>query len=339
MNKVILLDLGSLTHTCIFNWNSLKQKEINNQLPENTWIPPSHYTFTLSLISLLKRVGVSKEDTVILAGDGRNSWRKNFYPAYKAQRDEFRKSHELIDWKFHYSKINQTIEAINEATNFHIIWLSNLWNVADLLFSEEGQKFVNEDEIDETLEYSPEADDIISVASRYFSDKEIVIISKDADLEMLCNERVKFFSMNTKWKGGTGIYKEVANPYKILAKKIEKGDISDNILPGKTDDNSEKAQQIRELIIDLMNLPKWVENPIIEVLKNLSEKKEDYSKLPFQNSLAKRWHQIYEGKNIITYEDSMARMERKKVRAKNKKEKLKKEKTKSMRRRSRVKKL
>jgi len=338
MSKCIIIDLGSLTHHAIFAWNSLKQKEVNNQLPENTWIPPSHYTFFQMLISLLKRVGVNKDDVVILAGDGRNSWRKFYYRNYKAQRQEFRESHELIDWSFHYRKIGEVIQAIDEATNFHIIWLSNLWNVADLLFAEEGQKFVNENEVDdESLAYSPEADDIASIASRYYKDKEIILVTKDADWEMLITDsRIKFFSMNTKWKGGTGVYKEVNNPYKILATKIEKGDISDNILPNKTDDNSEKAQQIRELIIDLIHLPKWVEEPIVEILKNLPKKEEDFSKLPFSNSLAKRFPDIYKKDKIITYEDSM---ERKKVKAKNKKEKLKKEKTKSMRRKSSVKKL
>lgn len=341
MSKIITIDLGSLTHQAIFGWNSLKQKEINGQLPDNAWIPPSHYTFFQMLISLLKRVGVSKEDTVILAGDGRNSWRKFFYPNYKKQRADFRESFKLIDWSKHYDKIGKVLKAIDEATNFHTIWLSNCWNVADILFSGEGQKFTDEDEIENVqLDYSPEADDVIAVCCKYFKDKEIVIISKDADLEQLCtSERVKFFSMNTKWKGGTGVYKEVKNAYKILAKKIEKGDVSDNILPGETDDNSEKASQIRELIIDLNNLPKWVELPIIEVLNNLPEKSEDFSKLPFQQSLAKRFPQIYSKDKIITYEDSMKRMERKKVRAKNKKKKVLKEKKKSMRKKSNGKKL
>jgi hypothetical protein len=71
-----------------------------------------------------------------------------------------------------------------------------------------------------------------------------------------------------------------------------------------------------------------MQEPIKESLTKLETPKIDFSKLPYQNSLAKRFPQIYEKDKIITFEDSVKRLERKKKLAKNKKAK----KTKTLRR-------
>lgn len=327
MSKVILVDNSSIIHQSIFSWNAQKKRQVENQLGEDSFILPSNYSYFMSLISLLKRIGVDKDDTIILAGDGRNSWRKAFDKNYKAQREDFRKSHELIDWGFHYKGIQKTIKQIEESTNFHIIWLSGMYNYLDLLNSEEGEKYLDLEQIDNLeIEFGLEADDIISVATKFFNNKECVVITKDADMEQLCvRENVKFFSMNVKFRGGTGVYKQVDNGYKILEKKIRLGDVSDNIKVSEND--TERDKEIRRLIIDLINLPKWVEDPIREILENLPKKENHFELLPFPNSLACRFPQIYANDKIITVEDSIKRAENKKKRAKNKKIKLKKQTT------------
>lgn len=324
MSKVILVDNSSIVHQSIFSWNAQKKRQIETK-NETGFILPSSYSYFMSLISLLKRVGVNEDDTVILAGDGRNSWRKAFLKEYKGQRKDFRESHDLIDWNYHYSKINQTVTAINNSTNFHIIWLSGIFTFLDLLNTPEGQNFLTENDFDDLmLEFGLEADDIIATACETFQDKDCIVITKDADMEQLCvRPNVRFFSMNLKWKGGTGVYKPVENGYKILEKKIRLGDKSDNIIIPEND--TEINQQIRKLIIDLIHLPEWVKNPINMILMNLPNKKINYSLLPYQNSLAKRFPQIYENDKIITYEDSVKRLERQTMRAKKKKEKLKNE--------------
>jgi hypothetical protein len=329
MSKVILVDNSSIIHQSIFSWNAQKKRQVENQLGEDSFILPSNYSYFMSLISLLKRVGVDKKnDIIILAGDGRNSWRKAFDKNYKAQREDFRKSHELIDWGFHYKGIQKTIKQIDESTNFHIVWLSGMYNYLDLLNTEEGEKYLDVEQIDNLeTEFGLEADDIISVATKFFNDKDCVVITKDADMEQLCvRENVKFFSMNVKFRGGTGIYKQVDNGYKILEKKVRLGDVSDNIIVNKEND-TERDKDIRKLIIDLINLPSWVEQPITEILLNLPKKECNFDLLPFPNSLGKRFHQIYANDKIITVEDSIKREERKQKKAKNKKIKLKKQMT------------
>lgn len=326
MKRIILLDLGSLVHTAIFNWNALKQKQLSGKIKEGSFLPPSSYTFFNMIIGVLRRIGINKDDTIILAGDGRNSWRKAFYSAYKEHREEFRKSHELIDWPKHYHKINEVINTLQEATNWNLIWLSNCWNIADIVTTPEGYEFIDEETIEDwSKTYSTEADDIIACIPRFFPKIECIIVSKDADLDMLTVlPNVKIFSLNVKWKGGTGVYKNIDNGFKVLEKKIRTGDISDNIRPRITDNNTEKDAKIRELIIDLINLPEWIVEYVKEATKDLQEQRLDFSKLPYQNSLAKRFPKIYEKDKVITYEDSIKRIERKKTKAKNKKAKLKK---------------
>jgi hypothetical protein len=182
-------------------------------------------------------------------------------------------------------------------------------------------------DVDLLEDYSYEADDVGAVCCKLFSkDYDVVLITKDCDWEMLCAyPNTKFFSMNLKYKGGTGVYKPVENAYKVLDGKIRKGDKSDNIIIPEID--TERDKEIRELIIDLIHLPSWVEAPIKQVLENLPKKECHFENLPFPNSLAKKFLDIYSPEKIITYEESVKRIESKKVRAKNRKKKAIKDST------------
>lgn len=332
--KVIVIDEGVLTHKSINAWGATKKKILDGVLPEEHFLPPASYVWFMMAISVLKRIGVNKDDLILIARDKTRSFRKFFYPNYKAQRWEQREEKEHIDWRYHYSVIDKFLEQIEESTNWHVIWMPKCWKGADLLFSEPGEKFIDENELEiDSLNnwYGTEADDCIAVASKYYSDREVIFASIDADLDQLCvRENTKFFTLTQKFRAGTGVYKQVDNGYEVLSKKIEKGDKSDNIIPGVTDDNSELAFNLRELIIDLINLPEFVEKEIVEVLKNLPEKETHYDLLPFQNSLAKKFSQIYEKDKIVTFEDSIKFFERKKKKqlkkAKLKREEKKKEK-------------
>jgi hypothetical protein len=315
-NKTVIIDEGVLTAKSIQSWGAQKLRILNNQMPENAFLPPVSYIWFMMAISALKRIGVNKDDLILIARDKTKSFRKIFYKPYKAQRWEQREEKSHIDWMYHYGIIDNFLDQLAESTNWHVIWLPKLFNGADILFTEEGQKYLNEDEFtNEELNcwYGIEADDIIACASKYYSDREVIFVSIDCDLDQLCTrENTKFFTLTQKYKSGTGVYKLVDNGYQVLAKKIEKGDKGDNILPGVTDDNSEKAQNLRKLIIDLLNLPSWVEEECFKVFDNLPKKEIDYSKLPFQNSLARKFPQIYEKDKIITYEDSIKHFANKK---------------------------
>lgn len=287
MDKIILIDHGILCHKSIFDWGGTYKKILDGILPKSTFLPPVGYTYMSMLISALKKVGVKYEDKVIIGMDGYDSWRKNLLASYKSQRKAYRESHEHINWKQKYGEINKVIEQLKEATNFYFIQIPSI-----------------------------EYDDIASVAVRKFKDHECVIISGDQDLEQLAYfKNVKVFSLFSKYKGQKGSYKVIKQPLKVLHDKLKKGDVSDNIKVSVTD--TEYDYEIRNTIMNLLELPKEIEEKIEPHLNLNGNRKVDYSKLPFPNSLAKRFPEIYTDKNVITYEQVEKYQENKKRRKKN----------------------
>ena len=130
----------------IFSYGSVKKKILSGILPESTFLPPVSYTFFLMCISALKKIGVNEGDKIILACDKTNSFVKFFYPEYKAQRKAMRDDAEHIDCPYHFAILDKFIEQMDQYSDWNIIWLPDLWNGADLLFTEAGEKFVNEDD-------------------------------------------------------------------------------------------------------------------------------------------------------------------------------------------------
>lgn len=280
MGKVVLIDNGVFMFRAIHAWRA-GNKAI-----------PIGYTYLNMILSNLKRIGIDKEDRIILAIDQGHSWRKQFDSDYKANRKIARDAlAEEIDWKSVFNNFELTYLKLNESTDWHIIRINTI-----------------------------EADDIIATACRFYKDKDIVVVSSDADLQQLTAfKNVKIFSPLVKIKGGKGGYKIVKNPYKIIAEKVAKGDVADNIIIRESD--TKEDVEIRELIINLLELPEFVEQPIIEKLKSLPEQKDlNIDKFPFRN-LADRYFQIYEKDKVITYEDCIEKVEKKK---KSKKKTVKK---------------
>ena len=334
-SKVIIIDGGVMTMKSIFSWGSVKKKILNKILPESTFLPLVSYTFFLMCISALKKIGVNEGDRIILACDKTNSFRKFFYSEYKAQRKGMRDEAEHIDFPYHFAVLDKFIKQMEESSGWNIMWLPNLWTGADLLFTKEGEKFFNAEEYnDNTMlnrKFGVEADDIIAYASEYYTDKEVIFISIDADLDQLCvRDNTKFFTIAQKYKGSSGLYKYIKNGYETLAKKIEKGDVADNIIPGVTDDNSDRAKELRGFIIDLINLPSFVTDKLKPIFDNLPDKELNLQGLPFPKSLALKYHEVFKKDKIITIEQCEQYLEKKKIKkakvAKEKREAKKKEK-------------
>ena len=105
-NKVVVIDGGVMTMKAIFSFGSVKKKILDGILPESTFLPPVSYTFFLMCISALKKIGVNEGDRIILACDKTTSWRKFFYPEYKAQRKGMRDDAKHIDFPFHFGVLD-----------------------------------------------------------------------------------------------------------------------------------------------------------------------------------------------------------------------------------------
>lgn len=296
-NKVICIDASVFAFRSIFNWELM----IKNS--KGGFVMPADHTYLSMIISCLKKVGVDENTKIFLCLDSR-SWRKNYYSPYKDNRKEARDSHKLINWEKHFSSVKNINERLDYATPFFVLQVPNC-----------------------------EADDLISCICRKYKDSEVVICSIDADLKQLCYlPNVHFFSYMMKVNGSKGGYVKVTQEeaLNIIEKKIRLGDVSDNILVDKINDD-ENDVNLRRMIINLLQLPDFVEQPIFEVLNNLPIKeakiKQEY--LPFQNSLAQKIFDIYKKDNILSKEYCYALTEKRVVKKKKEqtlKRKMKKEK-------------
>lgn len=205
---------------------------------------PATYTAMRIIIACLKKVGVTIEDKVIMACDCGKSWRKIEDTNYKAQRKEYRESKEDADWwKEVYSEFNEFEKKLEPNINWNFV---RYWGL--------------------------EADDWASMISRFYTDREIILVSADKDWEQLCAiKNVKIYSPITKK------YKLVKDPVKILMEKIQ-GDVSDNLLEKpKTEADFER----RKRIVNLLELPPHIEQPMRDILNNLPEKSLYLNKLPY----------------------------------------------------------
>jgi hypothetical protein len=161
-----------------------------------------------------------------------------------------------------------------------------------------------------------EADDIASIVGVYYPDKTVVLATIDEDWNQLTHyPNVRIFNLNKKYKSLKGNYIQVNDPLKIIAKKALKGDKSDNILVPEND--TKEDYEVREFLVNLLNLPSFVIEPIVNVLDNLSPKQVRYEYLPFPNSIAKTYDDIYSSENIIPYENALEYNKRAEIRKKN----------------------
>ena len=310
MNKVIIIDSSSLFVPTVKVYNRQLKDLVDNKRPQlikeigeevknwsymeclkeieaRGWKPfimMPHQMYFNSLLSCLKKIGVEKNTKIIMALEG-HSFRKDFLLAYKSHRQDQRDADECVDWKVEFGRCNKLHNQLDEATNWY---------------------FIREWE-------NSEADDICSVSVRFFQNSEVVIITGDKDLhQLLFYPNVKIFNTNKKVNGSKGVYETtVTNPLKIISDKVRLGDRSDGILVNKETDTPEDAE-LREFLINLLELPEFVEKPIIEKLKNLKPKEENLDLLPFRNSKEK-FLKIYEKDKVISYEYCEKLQEKRKV--------------------------
>jgi 5'-3' exonuclease len=222
---------------------------------------PATYTAMTILISSLKLVGIDPQDLIIIAADSpKGSWRKELDKNYKANRKEKREKHN-INWTQQFADFWGLLDKIETHTPFHVL-------VGDKL----------------------EADDIIATGCKKFADKPCTIVSSDEDYQMLfAFPNVSIFTPVAKR------YKPKIDPYKLLAKKIKK-EASDNLI---TPILNEQDFNIRNTIVNLIELPEHITNQANGLLDMLPDKHAEYYKLPFQ-SLLKRWDTLYDKSKVVS---------------------------------------
>jgi len=250
---------------------------------------PATYTTLNMIVSCLRRIGVEPYDEIYLATDYMKSWRKQYEESYKADRKAFRESFKEINWKEQYQAFDQLLINLDEGTDWHVLRKENI-----------------------------EADDFMAVGSRYYKDDEVILVTYDSDLEqMWMYSNVKIFSPLLKPKRYK-VQPKNFNAYKLLAKKIEK-ETADNLTNPIL---SEKDYDNRLIAVNLLELPDFVEKPLVEIFDNIQLKENyDSKNIPF-NTMRAKIENIYNDKEeIITYDESVAYEEKKKLKKKRRKKK------------------
>jgi len=254
-DKVVFLDWGVFLHKAIF----ASQKSSVSSI----------YVALTMIVGDLKKVGISPNDTIILAVDshGKGNWRKDLDSQYKSTRRKKRED-TGIDWETHFCMFENLLNDLDSGTPFHVVEIDRL-----------------------------EADDIISAGCRFYKDKEIVIVSHDSDYEQLFEyKNVKIFNPKSK-----KYKKPVENPQAVLQSKIKKEVADDLISPIL----SERDYEIRKTIVSLLSLPDSIENQVIDSLKKISPKQYwDLNKLPFP-VIRQRFSTIYNNDKKVDYIDSI----------------------------------
>lgn len=230
-----------------------------------------HYILN-SIRSIRSQLKTPKNGEIVICADSSNSWRKEVFPLYKANRKASRDSSGL-DWNEIYFNINTVYNELSETFPYKCIKVPRA-----------------------------EADDILSILSKNIVDEDHVIVSNDKDmvqLNMRPNTRV-YSTIKAR-------YMVEDNYEKALFIHILSGDTGDGVPNVLSDDDTfvvkEKRQkQLRKTaieeywsgekstpehfernkkLISLYEIPEDIEKAIMEVYNNYEVKGKRSNLLPY----------------------------------------------------------
>ncbi len=202
---------------------------------------------------------------IIICADHR-SWRKEFFPYYKAQRTEWKENSDL-DWNLIFESLNQIRDEIDQFLPYKVIHI-------------EGA----------------EADDIIGTISHYKGSEELIIgdriliISGDKDyIQLQKYANVQCFNPISK------SFINHNNPEDYLFEHIVKGDKGDGVPNILSDDNS-IILRIRQKAITTKRLNEMKNNLVLSTTRNFIRNKTliDLSQTPtnIKNKIIEKFDEI-----------------------------------------------
>lgn len=199
------------------------------------------------IISSAEKFGASKANPVILAIDGKNNWRKDFYeknkpdiPEYKDQKYKGKRvKDEAFDWETIYSNVAELMDSFRLYSDFHVI------------------------EIDRA-----EADDVIAIFTRS-TDDVVTIITSDKDMKQCQRSNVQMYDP----------IKQMFIP-EIDVERFKKihcmiGDKSDNILAIKARVGEKTAEKLLPELDDML-----ATNPEVRARYEFNQRLIDFDFIP-----------------------------------------------------------
>lgn len=194
---MILLDFGGVMHSTI-------AVELENSKATTCDISFLRYLILNSIRATNVKFSKTYGELVICV-DSPHSWRKKFFPFYKANRSASR-AKSIIDWNSIFDMVNQIVEEITENLPYRVIKLPEL-EADDII----GILALNYDKVCR-----------LNVLDEY--EKQCLIVSNDKDFAQLdILKHVKRYSPRQ------AIFKKEAYPEQYLLEHILNGDKSDGI--------------------------------------------------------------------------------------------------------------
>ena len=157
----------------------------------------------LNSIRLYRTKYFQEYGEVILSWDSKHSWRRDYFPQYKASRRKGRQKSDL-NWDSIFEFLNKIKSEFKENLPYKFIEV-----------------------------YGTEADDIIATLCKNFQDEKVMIISGDKDFIQL-----QKYSNVKQWSPITKKYINGYNPHIYLKEHIFKGDTSDGVPNVLSPDNT-----------------------------------------------------------------------------------------------------
>ena len=157
----------------------------------------------LNSIRLYRTKYFQEYGEVILSWDSKHSWRRDYFPQYKASRRKGRQKSDL-NWDSIFEFLNRIKSEFKENLPYKFIEV-----------------------------YGTEADDIIAVLCKNFQDEKVMILSGDKDFIQL-----QKYSNVKQWSPITKKYINGYNPHIYLKEHIFKGDTSDGVPNVLSPDNT-----------------------------------------------------------------------------------------------------
>ena len=158
--KNLIIDFANLT--AITRFGVMAKNSSTLLMEDEEWI---NFFLDSILVTLSNYINVLKSDRVILTIESK-SWRKTFYPLYKAHRDAGKEADDKLD--LFYAAVNKAADFMTHFTNAKVIKASEA-----------------------------EGDDIIAILAQKFSldGEKSIIVSTDGDFKQLLRYKgVKIFN-------------------------------------------------------------------------------------------------------------------------------------------------
>jgi hypothetical protein len=217
---------------------------------------------------------------IVIATDGKKSWRKDVFPFYKAHRKEVRKKSE-IDWNTVFSTLADIRMELEEHFPYRVIWQEDA--EADDIIGALCQKYG-------TLANSEDSEKILLISG----DKDFIQLQKYANVSQYDPIRKRWLTHNDPEKyliehiitgdAGDGIpnilsaddsFVNKIRQKPITAKK--KSDLYDVIFNMRLDDTIKANYMRNKILIDLNETPLDIRKSILDKYDNQSGK--DRSKI------------------------------------------------------------